>query len=210
MFKLYSHLLFIALLISLCSRLVNADELRVVQIYEQDDLIKWINNNQHLTRVVEDKCQLVQDIQARAEIVKTPAYQFLWGDMLAWGVCIERNAELGLYYMKEAAHQGLPAALEQLGRYYHKGTLVQVDIKRALEYLRESAAQGNLKAQFRLVDMFNQGLGSPLDYEYAYHWLHNAIIVDKKQHKRAQMALAKLAEKMPAKLVNKAKRPLIR
>ncbi|WP_111978837.1 tetratricopeptide repeat protein [Algibacillus agarilyticus] len=183
-------------------------ELKVVQIYQQEELIKWINNNEHLNRVVEDRCQLVQDIQARAEVVANPAYQFLWGDMLAWGVCIERDAELGLHFIQSAAMQGLPPALEQLGRYYHKGILVQPDMKRALEYLRESAVQGNLKAQLRLVDLFNQGYGSPLDYESAYHWLHNAVIQDTKQHQAAQIALAKLSEKMPAKIVKRAKRPI--
>ncbi|NTS76881.1 sel1 repeat family protein [Catenovulum sp. SM1970] len=183
-------------------------ELKVVQIYKQDELISWINKNQHLARVVEDNCQLIQDIEARAKVVKNPAYQFLWGDMLAWGVCVDKNPTLGLYYIQESANQGLPAALEQLGRYYHQGTLVQIDIKRSLIYLREAAAMGNLNAQLRLVEMYCDDLGSPRDYEDAYHWLHNAVIADKFQHKRAKNLLANLAERMPEKVLKRAMRPL--
>ena len=50
----------------------------------------------------------------------TPLMEFLYGDMLAWGVCVEQDVELGLYYIENAAHQGLPAALEQIGRYYSR------------------------------------------------------------------------------------------
>ncbi len=183
-------------------------ELKVVQLYKQEELIKWINNNQHLTRVVDDNCQLIQDIQAHAEITKKPSYQFLWGDMLAWGVCTEKNAELGLHYIQESANQGLPAALEQLGRYYHTGTLVQTDIQRAIIYLREASALGNVKAQLRLIEMYCDDLGSPRDYEDAYHWLHNSIISDKRRHQQAQMLLSQLAKRMPKKIVTRAKRPL--
>ena len=64
------------------------EELRAVQLYSQDALIDMINANTHLDKVVADRCQLVQDIEARADVLKIPAYQFLWGDMLAWGVCV--------------------------------------------------------------------------------------------------------------------------
>ena len=202
------NLLALLALIASTNLLANEfDNLKVVQIYGQEELIGWINNNTHLTRVKEDRCQLVEDIEARAQVVKTPAYQFLWGDMLAWGVCVDKDPELGLYYIQEAAHQGLPGALEQLGRYYANGTLVQQDNKRASNYLREASALGHVKARIQYAECLNNGLGSPLDFEDAYHWLHNTIIADNKMHKRAKMALASLAEKMPSRLVEKAQRP---
>ncbi|WP_017443649.1 tetratricopeptide repeat protein [Gayadomonas joobiniege] len=202
--KYLTKLLLIGLLIS---QPMWADEsLKVVQIYSQEELISWINKNQHLNRVLDDRCQLVQDIEARAVKVKTPAYQFLWGDMLAWGVCIDKNAELGLHYIKESALQGLPAGLEQMGRYYAKGILVQQDYQRAINYLREAASMGHIKARIQLVQLYNQGHGSPVDFADAYHWLHNTVISDKKLHQQASQELAKLAKKMPARLVEKAKR----
>ena len=50
-------------------------------------------------------------------------HEFLYGEMLAWGVCVDKDIELGFYYIQSAAHQGLLAALEQLGRYYSRGTI---------------------------------------------------------------------------------------
>lgn len=182
------------------------DEIKVVQLYTQDELISLINSNQHLTRVKLDNCQLVQDIEARASKMKVPAYQFLYGDMLAYAVCVPRDVELGVYYMRQAADQGLAAALEQLGRYYHTGRLVQADIDKAIVYLREAASLGNLNAQIRLVDVFLQGHGSPKDYEDAYRWLNKAIIFDKQQHQKVTLKLAALAERMPPSVVAKAKK----
>tara|TARA_Y100000296_G_scaffold13389_1_gene15580 strand:- start:295 stop:939 length:645 start_codon:yes stop_codon:yes gene_type:complete len=184
------------------------EELRAVQLYSQDALIDMINANTHLDKVVEDRCQLVQDIEARADVLKIPAYQFLWGDMLAWGVCVDAEPARGIGYMEDAANQGLPAALEQLGRYYAKGTLVQQDKSRAVVYLREAAALKNLKAQIHLVALFLEGYGSPYDYEDAYHWLYNSVTNDKKQHQQIASYLARLEKLMHPKAVREAKRPL--
>ncbi|MFO6423823.1 tetratricopeptide repeat protein [Motilimonas sp. KMU-193] len=183
-----------------------AENYEVVQLYTQDELIVLINKNQHLAQVKKDECQLVQDIEAHAVKVREPAYQFLWGDMLAWGVCVEKDPELGVHYMWEAANQGLPAALEQLGRYYTKGTLVQRDMARALPLLRESAGLGFLPAQLQWAQLLVQGEGSPKDYEEAYRLLHHAIIADKKTHQQAARLLNQLSQKMPANVVARAKR----
>ena len=183
-------------------------QIKAVPLYTQAELIELIKKNQHLKRVKDDECQLVQDIEARAETMALPAYQFLYGDMLAYAVCVERNVELGLYYMKKAAEQGLASALEQLGRYYDIGQLVQSDKAMAITFLREAAAQGDLKAQIRLVDLFNDGHGSPRDYEDAYRWLFHSVVADKKVHKRVELALTQLATKMPASVVKRARLPM--
>ncbi|CAG9000222.1 MAG: hypothetical protein CENE_02216 [Candidatus Celerinatantimonas neptuna] len=184
---------------------VTHTNLHPVQIYTQDELIGWINKNEHLARVKADDCQLVQDIKVRAEKIDIPAYQFLWGDMLAWGVCVPKDAELGVHFMWQAAHQGLPAALEQLGRYYYKGILVQKNQQRAIQLLRESASLGFVKARIEYVQMLAKGYGSPYDYQQAYQWLQNSIIGDKQQHQKAQILLASLAKRMPPDVVAKAK-----
>ena len=102
--------------------------------------------------------------------------------MLAWVVCVDAEPERGIGFIRDASEQGLPAALEQLGRYYAKGTLVQTDKQRAVIYLREASALGNLKAQMQLAQLFLDGHGSPYDYEDTYHWLYNAVTDDKKTH----------------------------
>lgn len=186
-----------------------AQQLQAVQIYSQDDLIKMINSNVHLQRVVADRCQLVQDIEARAEVLNVPAYQFLWGDMLAWGVCVDAEPDRGIYYMREAAAQGLAAALEQLGRYYSVGKLVQEDKKRAVIYLREAAALGNLKAQLQLAELFIDGYGSPYDFEDLYHWLYNAISDDSRTHQRIAVYMAELESLMHPRAVRNARKPMV-
>jgi TPR repeat protein len=184
---------------------VSAQNLAAVQIYKDDQLLDLIKENKHLSQVVIDECQLVQDIKDRAVKAKRPSYQFLWGDMLAYGVCIKKNIPLGLHYMKLAADQGLPEALEQLGRYYHIGRFVQQDLTQALHYLKAAAALNNLKAQIRLAKIYNDGLGSPLDYPIVYSQLHHAIISDKKTHKEVKTLLAKLSDKIPQRIVEQAK-----
>ena len=182
-----------------------AGELQAVPLYRQDELLNWIEQGRHLTQVKQDRCQLTQDIEARASVMKIPAYQYLWGDMLAWGVCTKPNAELGVQYMWEAANQGLAPALEQLGRYYWKGTLVQKDLVRAETLMREAASLGFLRARIEWVEMLLQGMGSPLDYEDAYRWLHGAVIGDKALHQKAASLLSRLGNRMPANVVARAK-----
>lgn len=183
----------------------NAEELRAVQIYTENQLADLIKENKHLDQVVLDKCQLVEDIKARAQTSKKPTYQFLWGDMLAYGVCVKRDVELGVHYMHEAANQGLPEALEQIGRYYHIGKFMQVDERKAILYLKEAAALNNLNAQIRLGQIYKQGLGSPLDYPILYSQLHHAVTADENQHQQIVALLSDLQDKMPAHVVEKAK-----
>lgn len=97
---------------------VRIRQLEAVQLYTQDELLALIRTNSHLRRVQDDDCQLVRDIEARADIMKLPAYQFLWGDMLAYAVCVPRDIERGWQLMQDAAAQGLPEGLEQVGRYW--------------------------------------------------------------------------------------------
>ncbi|EME0830134.1 sel1 repeat family protein [Vibrio vulnificus] len=177
-----------------------------VPIYTEAELIKLIEQNKHLERVRADNCQLVEDIVARATRINLPAYEFLYGDMLAWGVCVEQDVELGLYYMENSAHQGLPAALEQLGRYYSRGTLVQQDKERAIPYLREAAAMGNLNARIHLAELLLRDYGSPLDYEDAYRWLYNSVTADQGQHQRISMLRQGLEQRMPENIIARAKR----
>ena len=190
---------------AVCS-VTRAQELEAVQLYSQDELIKLINANEHLMRVKADRCQLVQDIKARAEVMRVPAYQFLWGDMLAWGVCVDKDPEQGIFYMRNAADQGLPAALEQLGRYHMAGTLVQSDKEKAVIFLREASALGFLPAQLQLAELFIDGYGSPYDYEDLYHWLYNAITDDRAKHQKIANYMSELEALMHPRAVRNAKR----
>jgi TPR repeat protein len=195
-----------ALLFLLTLNPAKGQNLQAVQIYTDNQLLDLIKENKHLSQVVLDDCQLVQDIEARAVRAKMPSYQFLWGDMLAYGVCVKKDIELGLYYMQLAADQGLAEGLEQMGRYYHVGKFMQVDINQAIIYLKSAAAMNNLAAQMRLANLYNQGYGSPLDYPELYSQLHHAITDDKKLHKKISQLKSQLAMKMPEHIVNSAKK----
>ena len=196
------------LLLFLLLKPAQAQELEAVQLYSQDELLALIQTNSHLKRVRADDCQLVKDIEARADIMQLPAYQFLYGDMLAYAVCVPRNVERGWDLMLQAAAQGLPEGLEQVGRYYHIGRFVQADIDKAIVYLREASALGNLNAQLRLGNILANGQGSPVDFEQTYRWLHHAVTADSSKHKQIQQVLSRLAKKMPARVVANAKRPV--
>ncbi|WP_333606631.1 tetratricopeptide repeat protein [Arsukibacterium sp.] len=185
-----------------------AQQLDAVQLYTQDELLDLIKTNSHLRRVQADECQLVRDIEARADIMKLPAYQYLYGDMLAYAVCVPRNIERGWDLMLQAAAQGLPEGLEQVGRYYHIGRFVQKDMDKAIIYLREAAAVGNLNAKIRLAQILADGYGSPLDYEQSYRWLHHAITADAATHARISQLKQQLAAKMPERVVNNARQPV--
>ncbi|MDV6315791.1 tetratricopeptide repeat protein [Idiomarina sp. HP20-50] len=188
---------------------VSAQDIEAVQLYSDAELVDMFATNAHLKRVRDtDRCQLAQDIEAQAELERRPTYQFLYGDMKAWGVCYDRDPELGLLYMEKAAQHGLLEALEQLGRYYHEGVLVQKDIDRAILYLREAASLGNLPAQRRFAEILLAGKGSPYDFQKAYHWLHNAVTANQSIYQDIDEKLNKLAERMPPSVVEKAKRPL--
>lgn len=180
--------------------------LQAVQVYTDNQLLDLIKENKHLGQVVLDECQLVQDIEARANKANMPSYQFLWGDMLAYGVCVKKDIPLGLHYMHLAADQGLPEGLEQLGRYYHIGKFMQVDINKAIVYLKTAASLNNLAAQMRLATLYDKGYGSPLDYPALYSQLHHSLTDDKATHKKISQLLTDLATKMPDNVVEKAKR----
>ena len=187
------------------SAMAMAKNMQAVQIYTDNQLLDLIRDNKHLSQVVLDECQLVQDIEARANISKMPSYQFLWGDMLAYGVCVKKDISLGLHYMHLAADQGLAEGLEQLGRYYHIGKFMQVDTERAIVYLKTAASLNNLAAQMRLAGLYQQGYGSPLDFPALYSQLHHSLTDDKATHKKISELLTDLASKMPSKVVTQAK-----
>ena len=84
---------------------------------------------------------------------------------------------------------------------------MQTDKQRAVIYLREASALGNLKAQMQLAQLFLDGHGSPYDYEDTYHWLYNAVTDDKKTHSEIAGYLSELEKLMHPKAVRNARRP---
>lgn len=201
--NLYMKILLVVLLI--ISQHAYSQSYEALEIYSQDSLNKLIYKNKHLQKVKADECQLVEDIKAHAIRANEPSFNYLWGDMLLWGVCVDSDPKLGLFYIKKSAKQGLLPALDQLGRYHEKGIFVGKNSGKAIIYYREAALEGYLKAQMSYIEMLLQGYGSPLDYQDAYLVLFNNEIQDKKQHQKKERLLNKLAKKMPKYAVERAK-----
>ncbi|MBB1360605.1 MULTISPECIES: tetratricopeptide repeat protein [unclassified Shewanella] len=178
-----------------------------VDIYSDQQLISLIRSNQYLQRVKADDCQLVQDIEARAEVLQQPMYQFLWAEMLNNGVCVKAHPSRGMALLQTSAEQGSAEAMVKLADYYYRGKLVVKDPNRAVQYVLPAAANGDLTARMTLVHLFGEGYGSPADYELGYHWLYNSIFDDDAQQKKASSLLQMLAAKMPASIVARAQQP---
>lgn len=175
----------------------NTQELAIVENYSQDELLGLIAGNQHLQRVKADRCQLNRDIRANAEVLKQPAYQFLLGDMLTWGVCLEKNPRLGMEYIKRAAEQGLTEANEQLGRYYFNGIVVPENKQKGLRYLLTAAYAGNLSATLQLADAYLDGEGNADDFAELYRLLALIVSEDKNVLAIAKQRKASIAEMIP-------------
>ena len=182
-------------------------EMASVDIYNDEQLLKLIRTNQYLQQVKADDCQLVQDIEARAEVLKQPMYQFLWGEMLNHGVCVPQHASRGMKQLQIAAEQGSAEAMLKLAEYYYHGKMVVKDKNRAVQYVMPAAANGDVPARLMLVRLFGEGYGSPVDYKLGYHWLYNSVFNDEATQKKATSLLQKLAAKMPASIVARAQQP---
>ncbi len=182
-------------------------ELASVDIYSDEQLLTLIRTDRYLEQVQTDDCQLVQDIEARAEILKQPMYQFLWGEMLNHGVCVPKHASRGMKQLQIAAEQGSAEAMLKLAEYYYHGKMVVKDKNRAVQYVMPAAANGDVPARLMLVRLFSEGYGSPVDYKLGYHWLYNSVFNDEATQKQATSLLQNLAAKMPASIVERAQQP---
>ncbi|MCG9697465.1 flagellar protein MotX [Shewanella sp. Isolate11] len=183
---------------------------RAVDIYSQEQLIDMIRDKSYLTRVRGDECQLVQDIEARAEVLKQPLYQYLWAEMLNYGICVPANPPRGISLLRDAAEQGSAEAMVRIAEYYHDGKFVIQDKQRAVQYTLPAAASGDQPARIMLVRLFGEGYGSPRDYVLGYHWLYNDVFSDEATKQEAIKLLKVLEAKMPPSAVTRAKQEHLR
>ncbi len=179
-------------------------ELRAIDTYSVKQLSELIKNNRYLQRVVQDDCQLVQDIEAKAEVLKEPLYQFLWGEMLNTGTCVKADKKRGMTLVRDSAGQGSAEAMYRLARYYDEGDLVIENKDTAIKYALPAAAGESVPAQIMLVRLFVDGYGSPFDYEMSYRLLYHNTFDDKVTKIKAEKLLRRLAEKMPESVVERA------
>lgn len=177
-----------------------------VDIYSQKQLLDLIKQDRYLEQVKADDCQLVQDIEARAQVLNQPLYQYLWGEMLNYGICVPAQPSRGMELLQMAANQGSPEAMVLLAQYYQDGVFVVQNKHRAVQYVLPAAANGNQTARLMLARLMSQGYGSPRDYELAYHWLFNEVFSEEATKLEALTLLQGLEAKMPASVVKRARK----
>ncbi|NMH65275.1 tetratricopeptide repeat protein [Shewanella salipaludis] len=200
----------VSLILLLVSASISRAEPQAVDVYSQEQLLELIRSKQYLTKVKKDDCQLLQDIEARAEVLKQPLYQYLWGEMLNFGICVKANPPRGISLLRDAAEQGSSEAMVRIAEYYRDGKFVIQDKEKAVHYVLPAAANGDLPARLMLVGLFGQGHGSPRDYELGYHWLYNDVFSDDATKEKALKLLQVLAKRMPASAVERAQQEHLR
>ncbi|MGS0693884.1 tetratricopeptide repeat protein [Shewanella sp. 0m-4] len=183
---------------------------KAVDVYTQEQLVELIRSKRYLTQVKGDDCQIVQDIEARAEVLKQPLYQYLWAEMLNYGICVKANPPRGIAMLKTSAEQGSAEAMVRMAEYYHDGKFVIEDKQRAVQYTLPAAATGDLPARMMLVRLFGEGYGSPRDYEVGFHWLYNEVFSDETTQAEAINLLKVLEAKIPPSAVARAKKEHLR
>lgn len=184
--------------------------LKAVDVYTQEQLVELIRSKRYLSQVKGDDCQIVEDIEARAEVLKQPLYQYLWAEMLNYGICVKANPPRGISMLKTSAEQGSAEAMVRMAEYYHDGKFVIEDKQRAVQYVLPAAATGDLPARMMLVRLFGEGYGSPRDYEVGFHWLYNEVFSDETTQAEAINLLKVLEAKMPPSAVARAKKEHLR
>ncbi len=99
-----------------------------------------------------------------------PAAQYALGALLLSDDSEIRDLELGVKWLKYAAHNGSDYAAYRLGKEYLKGEIVEKDAAKAVDHLTQSAETGNQYAQYALGKLYLAGKEVKRDAETAHYW----------------------------------------
>lgn len=184
----------------------SVDDFVALHVYTPNELNAWIETGSQLSIIKEMYgCQFSEDIRNRAEKGMAVAYEFMYGDMLLSGTCVDKDVNLGIYYITKSSWQAYPAAMRRLAFYYEIGRYVVQDKKKAEVLMREAAVMGFLPAKIDWVAMLLRNIGSPKDYVQAYSMLHHSIFSTPVQKRTSERYLEMLAERMPQYAIDNAK-----
>ncbi|MGN1394706.1 MAG: tetratricopeptide repeat protein [Succinivibrionaceae bacterium] len=175
-------------------------------IYTIEEINSWVETGSQLSVLSQvHGCQFTDDIRHRAMRSLSSSYEFLYGDMLVNGVCVDKDISSGVFYIQEAAKKGYPGAMRRLSFYYEVGRYVQQDKDKATLLMHEAALMGYVPAQIDWVSMLIRGMGSAVDYEEAYSLLHHSLVATPIQFDKSKKYLEELATRMPDYIVERAK-----
>lgn len=89
------------------------------------------------------------------------------------GHAIEKNAQLGVEWLRKAGEQGHCDAQYLLSRGLYDNN-VGIDEREAVKWMRKAAEQGHCGAQYELGDVYMRGRGVNIDEREAVKWLRKA------------------------------------
>ncbi|KAA0874726.1 tetratricopeptide repeat protein [Nitrincola tapanii] len=120
------------------------------------------------------------------------------GEMLEFGMGVERNGDEAYNWYQRAAEQGDISAWHNLGRSYNFGTGVEQDFATAERWYLQAAERGYTNSLFYLGTLYATDHGTDDSHNpdiIAYAWLQNAAeLGDKTAQPIAQRLLMKLDE----------------
>jgi len=116
---------------------------------------------------------------------------------------MENNIEEGIKYLEKAANQGWSDAILDLALIYTKGSLVEEDLLLAAEWIKKSAATGNIINQLYLAELLSNG--KLVDGEHFVEALSWALVSKENGNDEAFKTIDKLKDVMYPPLVKLSK-----
>lgn len=110
---------------------------------------------------------------------------FLFASLLSFTALVSAETTEAI---KQKATQGDALAQAKLASLYILGRGVEVDNKRAAQWMRKAAKQGLVEAQVSLAAMYDRGVGLSSDKKMATQWYEKAA---KQGHGTAMAILGK-------------------
>jgi len=89
--------------------------------------------------------------------------------------CLETDAKASARWFEMAAEKGDHVAQCNIGRYYRRGTGVNLDYGKAMEYFTLSASKGDADAMHEIAEMYRCGLGVDKNSAQMVEWYIKAI-----------------------------------
>ena len=174
-----------------------AKTIKAIELYSEPQLLNYIRRGVYLQRVRLDRCQIVADIRDHAQIMKQPAYQYLYAEMLIYGVCVRKDRPRGINMLRDSVRQGLPEAMLRLAQYYDNSTILVPNQEKSVRLSFAASKAGNVRGRLMLVRLLLEGYGSPQMYPQAYEWLYHSTFNSPVRQKEALILLAKMEKILP-------------
>lgn len=114
-----------------------------------------------------------------------PKAQTVMGMLYQYGLGVEKDVKVAIYWLEKAADQGLCEAESYLGDLYKDGVFVEKDWDKAEMWLSKAAKHGQREAQVHLGLMYLDTKWAKRDVKHGEIWLREAALHDSEEAKQA-------------------------